>query len=66
LDQLRGKLEALRAELGEGSVSCPDDWGAVRLRPDRIEFWQESEDRLHSRRLFEAGAAGWREALLAP
>ena len=51
LDQLRSGLEALRTELGEGPVPCPEDWGAVRLRPDRVEFWQEGEDRLHSRQL---------------
>jgi pyridoxamine 5'-phosphate oxidase len=66
LDQLRDRLEVLRAELGEGPVPCPDDWGAVRLRPDRIEFWQEGEDRLHGRQLFEASADGWRQSLLAP
>ncbi len=66
LDQLRDRLEALRSELGEVPVPCPKDWGAVRLRPDRVEFWQEGEDRLHSRRLFEASADGWRQTLLAP
>jgi pyridoxamine 5'-phosphate oxidase len=66
LDQLRGRLESLQAELGENPVPCPEDWGAVRLRPDRIEFWREGEDRLHSRRLFEAGTNGWRQSLLAP
>ncbi len=66
LDELRGRLEALRTELGEGPVPCPEDWGAVRLTPDRIEFWQEGEDRLHSRQLYEADGAGWREVLLAP
>jgi len=66
LDQLRGRLEELRAELGDDPVPCPDDWGAVRLRPDRIEFWQEDEDRLHHRTLFEAVADSWREVLLAP
>jgi pyridoxamine 5'-phosphate oxidase len=66
LDRLRSRLEALQAELGDGPVPCPKDWGAVRLRPDRVEFWQEGEDRLHSRRLFEASVGGWRESLLAP
>jgi pyridoxamine 5'-phosphate oxidase len=66
LDQLRGRLKALRTELGEGPVPCPDEWGAVRLRPDRVEFWQEGEDRLHRRQLFEAADDGWREGLLAP
>jgi pyridoxamine 5'-phosphate oxidase len=66
LAQLRGRLEALRAELGEAPVPCADDWGAVRIVPDRIEFWQEGEDRLHTRQLFEANANGWRRSLLAP
>ena len=67
LDQLRSKLEALRIELGEGPVPCPEDWGAVRLRPDRVEFWQEGEDRLHSRVLFEAASrAVGGKTLLAP
>ena len=66
LDQLRSRLEALRAELGEGPVPCPADWGAVRIVPDRVEFWEEGEDRLHSRRLFEASDGGWRQSLLAP
>jgi pyridoxamine 5'-phosphate oxidase len=66
LEQLRGRLEALRVELGEGPVPCPEDWGAVRLRPERIEFWQEGEDRLHCRQLFEASTGNWRQSLLAP
>lgn len=66
LSQLRDRLEELQAELGDGPVRCPDDWGAVRLRPDRIEFWEEGEDRLHGRRLYEASAGGWRQSLLAP
>lgn len=66
LDRLRSRLEALGAELGEGPVPCPDDWGAIRIVPDRVEFWQEGADRLHTRRLFEATANGWRQSLLAP
>lgn len=66
LDQVRGRLEALQVELGDGPVPCPDDWGAVRLLPDRVEFWEEGEDRLHSRHLFEIGPEGWRQSLLAP
>jgi pyridoxamine 5'-phosphate oxidase len=66
LGPLRSRLEALRTELGESPVPCPEDWGAVRLIPDRVEFWQEGEDRLHHRVLFEALADGWRQSLLAP
>jgi pyridoxamine 5'-phosphate oxidase len=66
LEQLRDRLEALRGELGEGPVPCPADWGAVLIVPDRVEFWEQGEDRLHRRQLYEAGSDGWRQSLLAP
>jgi pyridoxamine 5'-phosphate oxidase len=66
IEHLREKFRQLDAELGEGPVPCPEDWGAVRIVPGRIEFWEEAEDRMHRRTLFEAVVGGWREALLAP
>lgn len=66
LDELRTRLEVLRAELGDGPVPCPDDWGAVRVIPDRVEFWEEAPDRLHDRLLFEAADGEWRRSRLAP
>jgi pyridoxamine 5'-phosphate oxidase len=66
LDALRVRLEALRAELGDDPVPCPEDWGAVCVVPDRVEFWEEGDDRLHTRRLYETSPAGWRSSLLAP
>jgi len=66
VEALRERLERLDAELGEGPVPCPEDWGAVRIVPDRVELWEEAEDRLHRRTLFEAVAGGWRRTLLAP
>jgi len=66
IEQLRERYEQLDAELGEGLVPCPGDWGAVRIVPARIEFWEEAEDRMHVRTLFAAEAGGWRRSLLAP
>jgi pyridoxamine 5'-phosphate oxidase len=66
LDGLRARLEALQTELGEDPVPCPDDWGAIRIVPERVELWEEAEDRLHSRELYEAAGDGWRRSLLAP
>lgn len=66
LSALRSRLQALDAELGDMPVPCPDEWGAVRIVPDRIELWEEAPDRLHERLLFEAGNGGWRRSLLAP
>ncbi len=66
LDELRRRLEALQAELGADPVPCPEDWSAVRVVPDQVEFWEEGEDRLHTRHLYEAAGADWRKVLLAP
>ncbi len=66
LDPLRERLERLRAETAESAIECPPDWGAVRVVPDRIEFWKEAPDRLHERQLYEAADGRWRLSHLAP
>lgn len=66
LDELRARLEALDAELAGAPVPCPEDWGAIRIVPSRVELWEEAPDRLHERLLFEAAGDGWRRSRLAP
>ncbi len=65
LAPLRDRLEHL-AEVQETAPACPSDWGALRVRPETIELWNEAADRLHERRLFERGKDGWTEKLLSP
>ena len=66
LGSLRAKLGEMERELGDRPVPCPEDWGAVRIAAERIEFWQEADDRLHSRLLCERSGEDWRRSLLAP
>jgi pyridoxamine 5'-phosphate oxidase len=66
LAPLRARLDALAAETSGGPLPCPEDWGAIRLRPTSIEFWQEGNDRLHERLLYVASGDGWRRSRLAP
>jgi pyridoxamine 5'-phosphate oxidase len=51
---------------GAGDVPRPPHWGGYLLAPEAIEFWEHGAHRLHHRRLFERGAGGWSERLLAP
>jgi pyridoxamine 5'-phosphate oxidase len=65
LDQIRSRLAHL-AEVQETAPACPEDWGALRVRPETVELWREADDRLHERRLYERRGDGWTLTLLAP
>lgn len=34
---------------GVEKIPCPEFWGGVRVIPERVEFWQGRESRLHDR-----------------
>jgi pyridoxamine 5'-phosphate oxidase len=65
LAPLRERLAHLAA-VQETAPACPPDWGALRVRPEAIELWQEGGDRIHRRRLFTRGEDGWVVTLLSP
>jgi pyridoxamine 5'-phosphate oxidase len=65
LGELRDRLHHL-AEVQETAPACPEDWGAMRVKPEAVEFWSEAADRVHERRLFRRSAGAWEQALLAP
>jgi pyridoxamine 5'-phosphate oxidase len=65
LDPLRARLAHL-AERQETAPACPEDWGALRVRPDTVELWSEAADRIHERRLFQRDGDGWSVSLLSP
>jgi pyridoxamine 5'-phosphate oxidase len=61
------RVEALRAEVGDGPVPRPPRWSGYRLAPEAIEFWLDRPHRLHERRRFERGEDGrWTSGLLYP
>lgn len=69
----RSELDALVAAADrryQGEVPRPANWGGFRLVPDRFEFWQRREGRLHDRVLYrpQSGprARVWERVRLAP
>ena len=65
----RGALEAqyqATLERFDGSdVPRPPHWGGFRLVPERSEFWQGGEDRLHDRFVYQY-TNGWSRIRLQP
>ena len=53
-----------------GEVPRPPHWTGFTLKPERIEFWMDRDNRLHDRRLFTlkgaADALAWQDTLLYP
>jgi pyridoxamine 5'-phosphate oxidase len=66
LAELRRRLTIVRAEIGDAPISCPDDWAAIRVHPEHIEYWTAAPDALHDRIVFERDGNGWRQIRLAP
>ena len=61
----RAELERTVAALGD-DVARPEWWGGYRLRPERYEFWQHRENRLHDRFLYQRDGSAWSIRRLYP
>ena len=67
----RGELETRFANVTRQyaettAVPRPANWSGFRVRPDRVEFWQERPFRLHDRVLFARDGEAWRKQRLYP
>ena len=65
--ELEARLTRAQAEYGEERIPRPPYWGGYRIVPQRIEFWQAGEYRLHDRFVFTPDDAGvWTAVRLNP
>jgi pyridoxamine 5'-phosphate oxidase len=63
---LEQKVSEVEARFQEQPLGCPPFWGGFRVTPERIEFWQGRESRLHDRILYTLQDDEWRISRLAP
>ena len=59
--------ESMKRKFGDGEIPLPPFWGGYRVEPERIEFWQGGQHRLHDRFEYTREPDGsWDIARLAP
>ena len=64
---LESKVRELDELYRNRPIDRPEYWGGYRLKPDRVEFWQNRAGRLHDRILYERQANNsWTIKRLAP
>ncbi|MEQ1921860.1 MAG: pyridoxamine 5'-phosphate oxidase [Pyrinomonadaceae bacterium] len=64
-DVLEKRFEEFREKFGD-EVPLPPFWGGFRLTPDKFEFWQGRQNRLHDRIVYERSAENWLIRRLSP
>jgi len=65
-ETLEQAVETLRETYPQGDVPPPESWGGYRLHPERYEFWQGREGRLHDRFTYTALESEWLIERLQP
>ena len=66
--QLYDAIERFKLQYPENSkVPRPPYWSGWNLKPKKIEFWLDGENRIHERLLYEINnKGGWTKKLLSP
>ncbi len=71
--ELEKKVAVYSARYAVGTIPRPDYWSGFRVKPLRIEFWQDGAFRLHDRLVYHAldsdtekGVTSWRTERLFP
>lgn len=64
---LEQKFDEIKKKFVNGEIPFPSFWGGYIIKPQKIEFWQGGQDRLHDRFLYELQEnKEWTISRLAP
>jgi len=64
--ELEAAVARFAAKHAIGAVPRPPHWSGFRVRPDKIEFWQDRPFRLHDRQVFRSKGGDWTVERLYP
>jgi pyridoxamine 5'-phosphate oxidase len=64
--ELEERVEEFAALYEGRDVPRPSFWGGYRLTPNRFEFWQHRDDRLHDRIVYLPADSAWHRERISP
>jgi pyridoxamine 5'-phosphate oxidase len=64
--ELESRVKGLEAQYQGQEIPRPPHWSGYRVVPQKIEFWQQGEGRLHDRFLFTLSDGHWHCERLNP
>lgn len=64
--ELETRFREVQSQFSGKQPECPADWGGYVIVPERFEFWQGRENRLHDRLEYIKQGSGWAIRRLAP
>jgi len=63
---LLDRLDKLRQKYANQNVPRPPEWGGYRVIPERMEFWQGRDNRIHDRVEYVKEGGLWKRQRLSP
>ncbi len=63
---LEATVKAKAEAFGDQEIPLPENWGGYRVIPERLEFWQGRENRLHDRIVYDREGTSWAIRRLSP